>query len=98
MDKCEELVPEYYSFVKGVVDTDDLSLNISRETLQNDRHVIAIAKALESKIHSELKDMLENDFENYKKLENVEVRVGEYHSCSEALKILKECEERYNEE
>ena len=37
-------------------------------------------------------------FENYKKLENVEVRVGEYHSCSEALKILKECEERYNEE
>lgn len=67
MDKCEELVPEYYSFVKGVVDTDDLSLNISRETLQNDRHVIAIAKALESKIHSELKDMLENDFENYKK-------------------------------
>lgn len=41
---------------------------------------------------------IKNFFENYKKLENVEVRVGEYHSCSEALKILKECEERYNEE
>lgn len=41
---------------------------------------------------------IKNFFENYKKLENVEVRVGKYHSCSEALKILKECEERYNEE
>lgn len=67
MDKCEELVPEYYSFVKGVVDTDDLSLNISRETLQSDKHVLAIAKGLETKIHNELKDMLTNDFESYKK-------------------------------
>ena len=67
MDKCEELVPEYYSFVKGVVDTDDLSLNISRETLQSDKHVLAIAKGLETKIHNELKDMLTNDFDSYKK-------------------------------
>jgi len=67
MDKCEELLPDYYSFVKGVVDSDDLSLNISRETLQNDKNVKQIAKSLETKIHNELIDMLKNDFENYKK-------------------------------
>ncbi len=67
MEKCEELLPDYYSFVKGVVDSDDLSLNISRETLQNDRKVLAIAKSLETKIHNELLDMLKNDKENYKK-------------------------------
>ncbi len=66
MDKCEELLPDYYSFVKGVVDSDDLILNISRETLQNDRHVKQIAKSLETKIHSELIDMLNNDKEKYK--------------------------------
>ncbi len=67
MEKCEELIPDYYSFVKGVVDSADLSLNISREMLQNDRHVITIAKTLETKIHNELLEMLKNDFENYKK-------------------------------
>lgn len=67
MEKCEELLPDYYGFVKGVVDSDDLSLNISRETLQNDKHVLNIAKALETKIHNELLDMLKNDFESYKK-------------------------------
>ena len=66
MDKCEELLPDYYSFVKGIVDSDDLMLNISRETLQNDKHVKQIAKSLETKIHSELLDMLKNDFEKYK--------------------------------
>lgn len=67
MEKCEKLLPDYYSFVKGVVDSADLSLNISRETLQNDKHVIGIAKTLETKIHNELLDMLKNDFDNYKK-------------------------------
>ena len=67
MEKCEDLIPDYYSFVKGVVDSDDLSLNISRETLQNDKHVSSIAKAIETKIHSELIDMQKNDFEKYKK-------------------------------
>ena len=66
MDKCEELLPDYYSFVKGIVDSDDLMLNISRETLQNDKHVKQIAKSLETKIHNELLDMLKNDFEKYK--------------------------------
>ena len=67
MDKCEELVPDYYSFIKGVVDSDDLILNISRETLQNDRHVKQIAKSLETKIHNELLSILKEDRDNYKK-------------------------------
>ena len=67
MEKCEELLPDYYSFVKGVVDSADLSLNISREMLQNDRHLLTIAKTLETKIHNELVDMLKEDFDNYKK-------------------------------
>lgn len=67
MDKCEELLPDYYSFVKGVVDSSDLSLNISRETLQNDRHLVTIAKTLETKIHNELLDMLKNSYDDYKK-------------------------------
>ncbi len=82
MEKCEELLPDYYGFVKGVVDSDDLSLNISRETLQNDKKVLNIAKALETKIHNELKDMLENDFENYKKFFDVfgaQIKYGAYN-------------------
>ena len=67
MDKYEELLPDYYSFVKGGVDSHDLSLNISRETLQNDKNVKQIAKSLETKIHNELIDLLNNDFEIYKK-------------------------------
>ena len=65
MDKCEELLPDYYSFVKGVVDSDDLSLNISRETLQNDKKVSQIAKSIESKIHKELINMLNEDRNKY---------------------------------
>lgn len=83
MEKCEALLPDYYNFVKGVVDTDDLTLNISRETLQNDKKVLTIAKALETKIHNELKDMLTNDFENYKKFfENFgqQIKYGVYES------------------
>ena len=67
MDKCEELLPDYYSFVKGVVDSDDLSLNISRETLQNDKKVVAIAKSLETKIHNELLNMMKEEPDKYKK-------------------------------
>ena len=65
MDKCEELLPDYYSFVEGVVDSDDLSLNISRETLQNDKKVSQIAKSIESKIHKELINMLNEDRDKY---------------------------------
>jgi len=67
MDKCKDLLPDYFSFVKGLVDSSDLSLNISREMLQHDRQLKAIAKALEKKISSELEKMLKTDRENYEK-------------------------------
>ncbi len=68
MEKCAELVPEYLGFVRGVVDTADLSLNISRETLQEDRRVRAIASGLEKKILGEFQKTLKNDREKYEKL------------------------------
>lgn len=67
MEKCKELLPDYFNFVKGLVDSQDLSLNISRETLQQDRQLRSIAKNLEKKIKKELEDYLKNDRENYEK-------------------------------
>ncbi len=67
MENCEELVPEHFRFVRGVVDSADLSLNISREMLQHDRHLLTIAQNLEKKIKNELTSMLANDRENYEK-------------------------------
>ena len=66
-DNCEELVPEHFRFVKGIVDTADLSLNISREMLQHDRHLLTIAQNLEKKIRRELSSMLTSDREHYEK-------------------------------
>jgi len=68
MEKCEELIPDYFGFVKGIVDSSDLSLNISREILQQDRQVKAIATSLEKKILAELKKMMEDDKASYQKL------------------------------
>lgn len=68
MEKCEEMIPDYFGFIKGVVDSPDLSLNISREILQQDRQVKNISQSLEKKISSELKKMLEEDRENYEKM------------------------------
>lgn len=65
MDKCADLLPDYFSFVKGLVDSEDLSLNISREMLQHDRQLKVIAKSIEKTISSELKKMLKNDREKY---------------------------------
>lgn len=65
MDKCDELIPEYFSFVKGLVDCDDLSLNISREILQQNSELTTISKNLEKKIISELEYVLKNDREKY---------------------------------
>ena len=65
MDKCQDLLPDYFSFVKGLVDSPDLSLNISREMLQHDRQLRVIAKNIEKKIKSELLDMLRNKREDY---------------------------------
>ena len=67
MENCEDLLPEYFGFVRGIVDSQDLSLNISREMLQHDRQLTIIARNIEKKIKSELKSMLENDRENYEK-------------------------------
>ncbi|MBO4251296.1 MAG: molecular chaperone HtpG [Clostridia bacterium] len=68
MEKCEDLLPDYFGFVKGVVDSSDLSLNISREILQQDRQVKAIASGIEKKISAELKKMMDEDRETYEKL------------------------------
>lgn len=67
MDKCADLLPDYFSFVKGLVDSADLSLNISREMLQHDHQLKIIAKAIDKKIKSELTKMLKNDREKYEK-------------------------------
>lgn len=67
MDNCEDLIPEHFRFVKGVVDSQDLSLNISREMLQHDRQLTAIRNNIEKKIKQELKKLLTNDPEKYEK-------------------------------
>ena len=67
MDKCPDLLPDYFSFVRGLVDSADLSLNISRELLQHDRHLKLIENALEKKIKNELASMMENKREDYEK-------------------------------
>lgn len=67
MDCCEELLPEHFRFVRGIVDSADLSLNISREMLQHDRHLLTIAQNIEKKIKNELSSMLVNERENYEK-------------------------------
>ena len=71
MDKCADLLPDYFSFVRGLVDSADLSLNISREVLQHDRQVKIIAKAIDKKIKSELAKMLKNDREKYEEFFSV---------------------------
>ena len=71
MDKCDQLLPDYFGFVTGMVDSDDLSLNISREILQNDRQLKLIAKRLKDKIKTELVTMLKNDRDNYVKFYDV---------------------------
>ena len=67
MDKCPDLLPDYFSFVRGLVDSADLSLNISRELLQHDRHLKLIENALEKKIKNELASMMKNKREDYEK-------------------------------
>lgn len=67
MEKCSELLPDYFGFVKGIVDSQDLSLNISRETLQHDRQLSRIAKNIKTKIKNELESMMKNDRESYEK-------------------------------
>ncbi len=94
MEKCPELLPDYFSFVKGVVDSEDLSLNISRELLQHDRQLKIIAKNLERSIKNELTKMLKNDRERYEKFFSVfglQFKFGlyqSYGSCKDTLQDL----------
>ena len=94
MDKCPDLLPDYFSFVKGLVDSEDVSLNISREMLQQDRQVKTIAKSVEKKIHSTLEDMMENNREDYEKFWEafgMQLKYGIYSSYgmnNDALKDL----------
>ncbi|HOE57049.1 MAG TPA: molecular chaperone HtpG [Bacillota bacterium] len=67
MNKCADLLPDYFSFVKGLVDSEDLSLNISREILQHDRQLKLIAKNIKNKIKNELEDLLKSERDNYEK-------------------------------
>ncbi|MBF0980360.1 MAG: molecular chaperone HtpG [Clostridiales bacterium] len=81
MDKCQELLPDYFSFVKGLVDSQDLSLNISREILQHDRQLKAIAQRVEKKIKAELLELMEKDREKYEKIYSnfgIQLKFGTY--------------------
>ncbi len=93
MDKCEDLLPDYLNFIKGVVDSPDLSLNISREMLQQNRQLKVIAKTIEKKILKELKDMLENDKEKYEiffKTFGVNIKYGIYDNYGAKKDDLKD--------
>lgn len=93
MDKCADLLPDWFSFVKGVVDSEDLSLNISREMLQQDRQLKIIAKNLEKSIKNELTKMLKNDREKYEKFYDVfglQFKFGIYQSYGAANDTLKD--------
>ena len=81
MEKCADLLPDYYSFVRGVVDSPDLSLNISREILQQDKNLKVIAKNIESKITKELETMLKDDrnkYEEFYKTFGMQLKYGTY--------------------
>lgn len=93
MDRCAELLPDYFNFVKGLVDSADLTLNISRETLQHDRILKVIAKNLEKKIKSELEKMLKNDRENYEKFFaafGVNLKFGVYNNYGMNKDVLQD--------
>ena len=83
MECCEELLPEHFRFVRGVVDSQDLSLNISREMLQHNRQLTIIARNIEKKIRSELADMLKNDREKYEEFYAAFARQLKYGTVAE---------------
>lgn len=93
MDKCADLLPDYFSFVKGLVDSEDLSLNISRETLQHDGQLKLIAKTLEKKIKSELEKMLKDEREAYEeffKSFGIQLKFGVYNDYGMHKDTLKD--------
>ncbi len=93
MEKCADLIPDHFSFVRGMVDTADLSLNISREMLQHDRHLKAIAQSLEKKIKSELLKMRKDKREDYEKLWSAfgrQIKYGAYVEYGKHKEFLQE--------
>ena len=93
MDKCSDLLPDYFSFVKGLVDSADLSLNISREILQHDRQLKIIASSIEKKIKRELLNMLKNDRESYEIFYNAfsrQLKYGVYADFGKNKEILSD--------
>lgn len=93
MDKCADLLPDHFSFVKGVVDSQDLSLNISREMLQHDRQLKSSPGNLEKKIKSELALMMKNDRENYEKFYDafgLQLKYGIYNSYGMKKDLLSD--------
>lgn len=93
MDKCADLLPDYFSFVKGLVDSEDLSLNISREMLQHDGQLKLIAKTLEKKIKGELEKMLKDDREAYEaffKSFGIQLKFGIYNDYGMHKDVLKD--------
>ena len=93
MDKCADLLPDYFSFVRGLVDSQDLSLNISREMLQHDRQLRAIAKRIEKKIKSELEGMLKTDRDKYLEFYKnfgVQLKYGMYDEYGANKDVLKD--------
>ena len=93
MERCPELLPDYFGFVKGLVDSQDLSLNISREMLQHDRQLKAIAQRIEKKIKSELESMLSSDREKYEEFFEafgLQLKFGLYDNFGAAKDTLKD--------
>lgn len=93
MEKCEELLPDYFSFVKGVVDTEDISLNISREVLQESHSLSLIAKNIEGKIRKELESMLKDnrsEYEEFFKTFGVQLKYGVYNNFGADKDKLKD--------
>ena len=93
MDKCADLLPDYFSFVKGLVDSEDISLNISREMLQQDRQLKLIAKSIEKKIKITLEDILKDDRSTYEKIFDafgMQLKYGIYSSYGMNNETLKD--------
>ncbi|MCR8863754.1 MULTISPECIES: molecular chaperone HtpG [Priestia] len=93
MNKCADLLPDYFSFVKGMVDSEDLSLNISREILQQDRQLQLIAKNIGKKIKNELKSLLKNErekFEKFYKSFGRQLKYGVYSDFGSNKDVLKD--------
>ena len=93
MEKCEDLIPNHFSFVKGLVDTPDVSLNISREMLQQDKQLKTIEKSIETKVKKELETMLEEDRENYDeffKVFGINIKFGIYDGFGTHKDLLKD--------